>query len=80
MTTADGVLEVLASVTGREEIKDHLDVRLYDQHLLDSLNTVELIVSFSDRFGVEISPAELEPEQWATPRKIIADMESRICR
>ena len=78
MSTAEGVMEILARVSGRDEITQHPDVRLYEQHLLDSLGTVELIVGLSERFGIEISPAELDQEDWATPRKIVQFVEQRV--
>ncbi len=48
------------------------DVRLFETGIIDSLGTVELILALSDEFGVEISPAEVDREEWATPRKIAA--------
>ena len=78
MSTADGVMEVLARVSGRAEITQHPDLRLYEQHLLDSLGTVELILGLSERFGIDISPAELDQEDWATPRKILKFVEQRV--
>ncbi len=80
MSTAEKVLSVLAEVAEVEEVRRDPDLRLYDLDILDSLKTVELIVAFSEKLGVEISPAELEREQWATPRKIIAFMEDRVGR
>jgi D-alanine--poly(phosphoribitol) ligase subunit 2 len=78
MSTADGVMEVLARVSGRDEVKQYPDLRLYEQHLLDSLGTVDLILGLSERFGIDISPAELDPEDWATPRKIVQFVEQRV--
>jgi D-alanine--poly(phosphoribitol) ligase subunit 2 len=80
MSTADRVLSVLADVAEVDEVRRNPDLRLYDLDILDSLKTIELIVAFSEKLGVEISPAELEREQWATPRKIIAFMEDRVGR
>ena len=80
MSTAEGVIEILASVSGQPEIRNRPDLRLYDLHLLDSLSTVELIVRFSEHFGIDISPAELDPEEWATPRRIVEFMEQRLGR
>lgn len=80
MSTAEKVLSVLAEVAEVEEVRRDPDLRLYDLDILDSLKTVELIVAFSEKLGVEISPAELEREQWATPRKIVAFMEDRVGR
>ncbi len=78
MSNSEQVLSVLAEVAETPEVRQNLDLRLYDLDILDSLKTVELIVAFSDRLGVEISPAELEREQWATPRRIVTFMESRM--
>jgi D-alanine--poly(phosphoribitol) ligase subunit 2 len=78
MSTADQVLRVLSTVVETEEVVRDPDLMLYDLNLLDSLKTVELIVSLAERFQVEISPAEFEREQWATPRKIIAYMEQKV--
>ena len=78
MSTAEKVLTVLARVVQAPEVSQDLNLRLFESHLLDSLGTVELIVAFSQEFGVEISPAELEREQWATPGKIIEFMEARV--
>jgi D-alanine--poly(phosphoribitol) ligase subunit 2 len=78
MSTADQILTVLAQVADTPEVCSSPDLRLYDLDILDSLKTVELIVAFSDRFGVQISPAELERDQWATPSRIVAYMQDRI--
>ncbi len=75
MTISDRVLNVLVGVAEIEEIRHDPDVRLYDLQILDSMKTVELIVALSSEFGVEISPGELDREEWATPRKIISYME-----
>jgi D-alanine--poly(phosphoribitol) ligase subunit 2 len=80
MSTADKVLAVLADVAEADEVRQNPDLRLYDLDILDSLKTVELIVAFSERLGIEVSPAELEREQWATPSKIVAFVEDRMGR
>jgi D-alanine--poly(phosphoribitol) ligase subunit 2 len=80
MSTAEKVLAVLADVVEVDEVRQNPDLRLYDLDILDSLKTVELIVAFSEKLGVEVSPAELEREQWATPSKIVAFVEDRLRR
>lgn len=75
---SDKVLQLLASVVETDEVCKNLDLPLYDLQILDSMKTVELIVAFGQEFNVEISPAEFEREQWATPRKLIADIERRL--
>jgi D-alanine--poly(phosphoribitol) ligase subunit 2 len=78
MTTADRVLDVLVGVSEIDDVRQNPDVLLYDLQILDSMKTVELIVAFSTEFGVSISPAELTREEWATPRKIVSFMESKV--
>jgi D-alanine--poly(phosphoribitol) ligase subunit 2 len=78
MTISDRVLDVLAGVSEMEVVRDDPDVRLYDLQILDSMTTVELIVAFSSEFGVEISPAEFDREDWATPRKIISYIQRKL--
>ncbi len=78
MTISDRVMYVLAGVSELEGVRDDPDVRLYDLQILDSMTTVELIVAFSSEFGVEISPAEFDREEWATPRKIISYIQRKL--
>ncbi len=78
MSISDRVLDVLVDVSEIEDVRHEPDVRLYDLQILDSMKTVRLIVAFSSEFGVEISPAEVDREDWATPRKIISYIESKV--
>ena len=71
-------MSILEQVTGTDQVRRNPDLALFDLDILDSLGTVELIVALSEKFGVEISPAEVERQQWASPRKIIAYMEERV--
>ena len=43
-----------------------------------SLAPMGAFVETFAEFGVEISPAELDREEWATPRKIISYMERKV--
>jgi D-alanine--poly(phosphoribitol) ligase subunit 2 len=78
MTMSDRVLDVLVDVSELEGVRDEPDVRLYDLQILDSMKTVRLIIALSSEFGVEISPSEVDREEWATPRKIISYMERKV--
>jgi len=71
-------LQLLASVTETDEVHTNLELALYACQVLDSIKTVELMIRIEEEFGLKISPAEFERENWATPRKIIADLESRM--
>jgi len=64
------VTEVLVSITGAGEIASAPDLEIRKLGLLDSLGVVNLIVALCERLGVDISPAELEETDVATPRAI----------
>ena len=72
------VLQLVASVAETDEVRTNLDLPLYECQLLDSIKTVELMIGIEEEFGIKISPAEFERENWGTPGKIIADLESRV--
>ena len=63
---------MLVELCDDEVVREDLDVELFETGLIDSLGFTELLVDIEDRFGVVISPSELEREEMNTPRKIIA--------
>jgi D-alanine--poly(phosphoribitol) ligase subunit 2 len=78
LSVAEQVLKALESITRTDEVRRDVDVELYLHGLLDSLATVELMVVLSDELGIELSPAEIDRDEWATPRKIVAYIEGRV--
>jgi D-alanine--poly(phosphoribitol) ligase subunit 2 len=59
-------------------VRDDPDLPLFELAVLDSLKVVELMVAYSETFGIELSPAEFEREQWTTPGRIVAYIERRV--
>jgi D-alanine--poly(phosphoribitol) ligase subunit 2 len=80
MSIQDVVLNELAKISETEEVRQNLDLALFDEGVLDSLGMVELIVALGEIFHLEISPAQVDRKMWATPRKIVADIEARTER
>ncbi len=78
MSTNEIVLAELAKITETEEVRQNLDLALFDEDVLDSLGMVELIVALGEIFHLDISPAQVDRQMWATPRKIITDIETRL--
>jgi D-alanine--poly(phosphoribitol) ligase subunit 2 len=78
MSIADNVLATIEAVTGEPAVRQDLDLDLFGNQVLDSLRSVELLVSLSQRFETDISLSEIDRELWATPKKIIAFMEQRV--
>lgn len=77
MSTDEEILEVLARVAEVEEVRTNPDLALYDLQVLDSMKTVELIVALGQEVGVQISPAEFDRDEWATPAKFVANVRQR---
>jgi D-alanine--poly(phosphoribitol) ligase subunit 2 len=78
MSVRERVLAVIARVAQNDEVVANPDVHLYETGLIDSFGTVELMVALGEEFGTEFSPAEFDPEAWATPNKIVALVEERL--
>jgi len=78
MSINDIILDELVIITESEDARQNLDLALFDEDVLDSLGMVELIVALGEIFHLEISPAQIDRKMWATPRMIIADIETRM--
>ena len=78
VSVAERVIAVLADVAEDNVVRTDPDIPLFEQDVLDSLRTVDLILALTKEFGVEISPAELDRSLWATPKHIVAFMEAKV--
>ena len=78
VSVAERVIAVLADVVEDNVVRTDPDIPLFEQDVLDSLRTVDLILALTKEFGVDISPAELDRSLWATPRHIVAFMEAKV--
>lgn len=71
------ILDMIVNITDEKEIKENLDINLFENEILDSLGYTELLVAIEENFGVELSPTEIQREMIDTPNKIIELIESR---
>ncbi len=78
MSATEFVLQELERISGTDQVRADLDLDLFAEDLLDSLGTVELMVALTQEFGFSLSPAQVNRQMWATPRKIIAFVEERV--
>jgi D-alanine--poly(phosphoribitol) ligase subunit 2 len=65
------VLDILEEVCSSDEVREDMDMNLFDAGLLDSLGVIQLLIEIEDVLGVKIEPTEVERNQIETPRKII---------
>lgn len=78
MSMRERVLRVIARIAGDDEVLRNPDVHLYETGLIDSFGTVELMLALDEELGTSFSPAEFDPEVWATPNQIAELVEARI--
>ena len=72
----DTVLSILEDLTGSDEVSKDLDVNLFETGLLDSMDTVQLMLELQAQCGSDVPVSEFERSEWDTPNKIIAKVES----
>lgn len=65
------ILDLLEEVCGSDEVREDMDINLFEDGLLDSLGVIQLLIELEEVLGVKIEPTEVERTQIETPRKII---------
>ena len=76
MSDKDTLLDILADLTGSDEVKENLDTELFKSGLLDSMGTVQLLMELQNQLGINAPVSEFDRSEWDTPNKIIAKVES----
>ncbi|PTG92906.1 D-alanine--poly(phosphoribitol) ligase subunit 2 [Staphylococcus chromogenes] len=71
MEFREQVLNILEEVTEDSVVKEQPDVRLFDEGILDSMQTVQLILAIQNELDIEVSIMDFDREGWATPNKIV---------
>lgn len=74
MNTQDAVLDILEMITGTDEVREDLNVDLFEEGLMDSLATVQLLVELEGQLNVQVPVSEFDRADWSTPAKIIAQV------
>ncbi|AMP33772.1 D-alanine--poly(phosphoribitol) ligase subunit 2 [Bacillus amyloliquefaciens] len=65
------VLDVLAEVCQEDAVKENPDIEIFEEGLLDSFGTVELLVAIENRFGITVPITEFDRDEWNTPNNIV---------
>ncbi|MBS6501544.1 MULTISPECIES: D-alanine--poly(phosphoribitol) ligase subunit DltC [Clostridium] len=72
----DKVLDIFEDVTGTDEIREDLDLDLFEAGLLDSLGIIEVLLKIEDVFGIKLQPTDLERRDMATVNNLVNFLES----
>lgn len=57
------VIEIFEDVLGTDEIREDLDLNLFETELLDSLAIIEVLLEIENRLGIELQPTDLERKE-----------------
>lgn len=74
MNIKETVLDILKDLTG-EDLSDQMDDNLFDNGLLDSMATVQMLLSLQEKLEVQVPVSEFNREEWNTPNKIVKKVE-----
>ena len=69
------VLDSFEEVTGTDEIREDLDLDLFEAGLLDSLGIIEVLLKIEDIFEIKLQPTDLEKSDMATVNNLVAFLE-----
>ncbi|WP_165003041.1 MULTISPECIES: D-alanine--poly(phosphoribitol) ligase subunit DltC [unclassified Enterococcus] len=69
------ILAILEEITGTDEVRKNREIDLFEEGLLDSLASVQLLVELDGQLDIQVPVSEFDRENWNTPNKIIAQAE-----
>ena len=72
------VIGIFEDVLGSDEIRDDLNLNLFETELLDSLAIIEVLLEIEGRLGIELQPTDLEREDMATVNNLVAFLEKKL--
>lgn len=71
------VIEIFEDVLGTDEIREDLDLNLFETELLDSLAIIEVLLEIENRLGIELQPTDLERKDMSTVNNLAKFLETR---
>lgn len=75
----DTVIEIFEEVTGCDEIREDLELDLFEAEMLDSLAIIEVLLAIEEKLGIKLQPTDLERKDMATVNNLVAFLETRKC-
>lgn len=69
------VLDIFEEVTGTDEIREDLDINLFEAGLLDSLAIIEVLLKIEEVFDIKLQPTDLERKDMATVNNLVSFLE-----
>lgn len=71
------VLELLVDICEDDVILENPDMDLFEEGLLDSFGTINLLIEIENRFDISVPITDFDREEWNTPNRIAAKLAER---
>ncbi|MFL1420478.1 D-alanine--poly(phosphoribitol) ligase subunit 2 [Staphylococcus ureilyticus] len=75
MEFKEQVLDLLVEITENNIVKENPDIELFEEGIIDSFQTVGLLLEIQNKLDIEVSIMDFDRDEWATPNKIAAVLE-----
>lgn len=66
------ILDLLEEISGTDEVKKNMDIKMFDEGILDSLSFIEVLLALDERFNISIDPTEIDRNNVDTPNKFVS--------
>ena len=53
-----------------------MDENIFDNGLMDSMASVQMLLNLQEKFDIDVPVSEFNREEWDTPNKIVAKVDS----
>lgn len=70
-------IEIMEDIAETDEIKENMDLDLFDAGLIDSLSTISIILLIEEKLGLTLQPTDFEREDIATVNNFIEFLKNR---
>ncbi|QDQ00039.1 D-alanine--poly(phosphoribitol) ligase subunit 2 [Lysinibacillus fusiformis] len=71
------ILEMLVDLCEDDVVLENPDIDLFEEGLLDSFGTINLLVEIENRFEISVPITDFDREEWNTPNRIAAKLAER---
>ena len=60
MDIKEKVIEIFEEILDTDEIRDNMDLDMFENEMLDSLAIIEVLLGIEDKLGISLQPTDLE--------------------
>ena len=64
------IVDILAEATG-EDFSDNMDQELYESGIMDSMATVQMLLTLQETFDITVPVSEFNRDDWNTPNTLV---------